>query len=98
MFEDRKVQLYVNWKDNEILNEEEFDKKIEEEVDYRIEDDEIFSKFLAKEFFDYVEVFALKDEEKEEVFERFKIETKEEVISDLLNGDWEEVEVGIILK
>lgn len=97
MFEDRKVKLYVNWKDNEILNEKEFDEKIEEETNCRIEDDEIFSKFLANEFFDFADVFALKDEEKGEIFEKFKIETKEEVISDLLNGDWEEVEVGIIL-
>ena len=97
MFEDRKVKLYVNWKANEILNEEEFDKEVEDEIQCRIEDDTIFSKFLSDEFFDYADVFKLTPEDKEEVFEKFEKQVKEDVLSDLLNGDWEEVEVGIVL-
>ena len=94
-----KIKVYVNWKDEEVLNEKDYmefrDRKVNEIADDYFEDDYEFGEFLSEDY-TRSEIFRMTEEDKEKVKKAWKAQCKEsaeETFDDEYN--YEEVEVEI---
>ena len=88
-----KVTVFVNWCENVILTEKDFEKEVEYETLERFEDSEFFDEWLDRNF-DSSEVFYFTESEKEEERARFKEYCRADAEAVLLK-EYETVELEI---
>jgi hypothetical protein len=72
-----KVTVFVNWSENVILTEKDFEKAVEAETLERFEDSDFFDEWLARNF-DPSEIFSFTESEKETHRNRYKEYCREE--------------------
>lgn len=88
-----KVKVYVNWFDREVINEKEFEKKVEETTQDYKEDKCFFDEWL-NDHYSANEVWNLNEEERKEVQKDFLIKCEELGVRDV-REDWEEEEIEV---
>lgn len=87
-----KVKVYVNWEDQRVLSEKQFNEMISETIKDKFNDDYELNHYLEWENpHTYSEIFFLTATEKEELYKKFKNYCEEQVEEDTLNnGEWSE--------
>ena len=88
-----KVKVYVNWYNREVINEKEFEKKVEETTQDYKEDKCFFDEWL-NDHYSANEVWNLNEEERKEVQKDFLIRCEELGVRDV-REDWEEEEIEV---
>lgn len=88
-----KVKMYVNWTEEEILTEKEFQNRVNEVVTEIMEDEDEFSRILEREFGGF-ELFYMDSKNKDDV-EKVKSVIRERIKEDYLCDGWEKVEIEI---
>lgn len=88
-----KVTVFVNWSENVILTEKDFEKGVEAETLGRFEDSDFFDEWLDRNF-DPSEVFSFTESEKETHRNRYKEYCRQEAKMALLE-EYETVELEI---
>lgn len=88
-----KVTVFVNWCENTILTEKEFEKEVEFATLERFDDSDFFDEWLDRNF-DSSEIFSFTESEKETHRNRFKEYCREEAKMALLE-EYETVELEI---
>ncbi len=83
--------LYVNWRKKEIITDEEFKQRIEDEIENYF-DDYDFNKWLNNNY-SATEIWNMSTEESDEVDNEFEDWCKEEAERNLLADGWEEYEL-----
>lgn len=66
----RTVTVYVDYNNQEVLNEEEYQARLEEKIEGLLEDEWGFNEWLAEEY-TLREVFEMTDEERQDALERW---------------------------
>lgn len=92
----RNVHIYINWNDQEIMTQEEYERIRDDRLDEKLQDDWEFNEWLAGEYNLY-EVFSMDDNEKDEARERYTAWC-EECVEDGMRDDGytiEETEVEV---
>ena len=89
-----KVIVYVDWAENTILSEKDFEKEVLSEADERFDDSDFFGEWLSRNF-DPSEVFSFTEAEKETQRARFKEYCLEDARDALLENQYETVELEI---
>lgn len=90
------ISIYINWNEQQIMTQEEYDRIKEERLDERLQDDWEFREWLEGEY-SIVEVFDMGEFERDEVRERYT-EWCEVCVADGMRDDGyavEETEVEI---
>lgn len=87
-----KVNVYVNWNEQRICNEEDFLEEMRNEVNDNL--NEWANDWLNEEYTAY-DLFYLTDSEKEEIEEKMKQELLEATIDNHLTYDWEVATIEI---
>ena len=62
----RNVQIYINWNEQEVMTQEEYERIKEERLDEKLQDDWEFNEWLAGEY-NLNEVFDMSEDDKDEV-------------------------------
>lgn len=88
-----KVKIYINWFNREVINEKEFEKKVEETTQDYKEDKCFFDEWL-NDHYSANEVWNLNEEERKEVQKDFLIKCEELGVRDV-REDWEEEEIEV---
>ena len=88
-----KVTLYVDWSENTILSEADFEKEVLSEADERFDDSDFFDEWLDRNF-DPSEVFSFTESEKETHRNRYKEYCREEAKMALFE-EYETIELEI---
>jgi hypothetical protein len=88
-----KVTVFVNWCENVILTEKDFENEIESETLERFDDSDFFDEWLDRNF-DPSEVFSFTESEKETHRNRYKEYCRQEAKMALLE-EYETVELEI---
>ena len=88
-----KVTVFVNWCENTILTEKDFENEIESETLERFDDSDYFDEWLDRNF-DPSEIFSFTESEKEAHRNRFKEYCREEAKMALLD-EYEVIELEI---
>ena len=88
-----KVTVYVDWSENCILTEKDFEKEVEAETLERFDDSDFFDEWLDRNF-DPSEIFHFTESEKEEERARFREYCREDAEAVLLN-EYEMIELEI---
>ena len=88
-----KVTVFVNWSENVILTEKDFEKEIEAETLERFDDSDFFDEWLDRNF-DPSEVFSFTESEKETHRNRYQEYCRQEAKMALLE-EYETVELEI---
>ena len=88
-----KVTVFVNWSENVILTEKDFENEIESETLERFDDSDFFDEWLDRNF-DPSEVFSFTESEKETHRNRYKEYCRQEAKMVLLE-EYETVELEI---
>jgi hypothetical protein len=83
-----KVTIYVNWDENIILSEKDFEKEVLNEADEKFNDSDFFSEWLSCCGFDFSEVFNFTESEKEVQREKFKKYCLEYIRDYLINNEY----------
>ena len=99
-----KVNVYVNWKEEELITEKEYKEKIKEVKEDKANFDDYKSSYLdnyIEEFIDrspYVKsfetVFNFTEAERQKILDEIK-EGYEVQVEEVFSDDWEEVEIDI---
>lgn len=92
----RNVQVYINWNEQQIMTQEEYERIKEERLDEKLQDDWDFNEWLAGEY-NLNEIFDMNEDEKDEVRERYTAWC-EECVADGMRDDGyaiEETEVEV---
>ena len=99
-----KVIVYANWREEEIITEKEYKKKLEERKANKYDFEEYVSDYLSddienyfeekRERIDYARVFNLTEKERAEIIDGMRESFKNQVEQDL-SEEWEEVEIDI---
>ena len=66
----RKVQIYINWNEQEVMTQEEYERIRDDRLDEKLQDDWDFNEWLAGEYNLY-EIFSMSEDEKDEVRDRY---------------------------
>lgn len=66
----RNVTVYVDYNNQEVLNEEEYQARLEEKIEELLEDEWEFNEWLAQEF-TVRELFDMTADERQEAMERW---------------------------
>lgn len=88
-----KVMVYVNWCDEILYTEKQFEKEIESTAEKKFDDSDIFDEWLDRNF-DPSEVFSFTEAEKEAQRARYKAYCADEARCQL-SEDYEEIELEI---
>ena len=88
-----KVKIYVNWFDREVINEKEFEEKVEKITKVYKEDEDFFDVWL-NEHYSADEVWKLDEEKRKEVRSDFLIKCEELGVRDV-RENWEENELEV---
>lgn len=88
-----KVTVFVNWSENCILTEKDFEKEVEAETLERFDDSDFFDEWLDRNF-DPSEVFSFTESEKETHRNRYKEYCRQEAQMALLE-EYETIELEI---
>lgn len=88
-----KVTVYVDWSENCILTEKDFEKEVEAEILERFDDSDFFDEWLDRNF-DPSEIFHFTESEKEEERARFREYCREDAEAVLLK-EYETIELEI---
>lgn len=89
-----KVTLYVDWSENTILSEADFEKEVLSEADERFDDSDFFDEWLDRNF-GPSEVFYFTESEKQTQRARFKEYCLEDARDYLFNNKYETVELEV---
>ena len=89
-----KVTIYVNWHENTILSEKDFEKEVLDEADERFNDSDVFDEWLTNNF-DPSEVFYFTESEKEEQRASFREYCFEGARNYLFDHQYETLELEI---
>jgi hypothetical protein len=92
----RRVQIYINWNEQEIMTQEEYERIKAERLDEKLQDDWDFREWLEGEY-SIAEVFDMDETERDEVRERYTAWC-EECVESLMRDDGyavEETEVEV---
>lgn len=99
-----KVFVYANWREEEIITEKEYKKRLEERKTSKRDFEEYVSDYLSddiesylrdkRERIDYARVFNLTEKERAEIIDGMRESFKNQVEEDFSN-EWEEVEIDI---
>ena len=88
-----KIKVYANWYGREVINEKDFEEKVEEATkDYK-EDDCFFHEWL-NDHYCADEIWNFNEEQRKEVRSDFLAKCEELAVKDV-RGDWEENEIEI---
>lgn len=87
-----KVNIYVNWNEQKLYNEEDFLEEMRNEVNDNF--NEWSSDWLNEEYTAY-DLFYLTDSEKKEIEEKMKEELLEGTIDNHIGYEWEKVIIDI---
>lgn len=87
-----KVNVYVNWNEQRICNEEDFLEEMRNEVNDNL--NEWANDWLNEEYTAY-DLFYLTDSEKEEIEEKMKQELLEATIENHIGYEWEVATIEI---
>ena len=88
-----KVKIYLDWYSKEVINEKDFNEKVEErEKDYK-EDENFFAEWLNDNYY-ADEVWNLNEKERKEVRNNFLAKCEELAVRDV-REDWEEEEIEV---
>lgn len=85
------MKAYVNWLDEEIVNEEHYDKMVAEKTAELFDDDAVFEDFLAKEH-SLVGIFDMDEDTKAEVRADFATWCDAQAVEELAQ-DWREYDL-----
>ena len=85
------MKAYVNWLDEEIVNEEHYDKMVAEKTAELFDNDAVFDSFLAERF-SLVGVFEMDEDTKAEVRAAFAIWCDAQAVEELAQ-DWREYDL-----
>ena len=88
-----KVTVFVNWSENVILTEKDFENEIESETLDRFDDSDFFDEWLDRNF-DPSEVFSFTESEKETHRDRYKEYCRQEAKMALLE-EYEVIELEV---
>lgn len=88
-----KVKMYVNWNEEEIINEKEFQNRVNEVVKDIMEDEDEFSRICEREFSAF-ELFCMDSNNKNDI-EKIESIIREHIKEDYLCDGWENVEIEI---
>lgn len=89
-----KITVYVDWSENVILSEADFEKEVLSEADERFDNSDFFGEWLSRNF-DPSEVFSFTEPEKEAQRARFKEYCLEDARDALFENQYETVELEI---
>lgn len=95
-----KVKLYVDWREEKILKEKEYEKEILEAVEEQEEDEYRFNEFLDNYLsqrchrYEFEYLFNISGEERKEILELWKKDCYETVKADF-DDDYEEIELEL---
>ena len=96
-----KVKLYVDWANEKILKEKEYEKEILELVEEQIEDEYSFNEFLDNYLnnkrchrYEFEYLFNLNEEERQEILKLWKEDCLETVKANF-DDDYEEIELEL---
>ena len=92
----RNVNIYINWNEQQIMTQEEYERIRDDRLDEKLQDDWDFNEWLAGEYNLY-EVFSMDEDEKDEARERYTAWC-EECVEDGMRDDGytiEETEVEV---
>lgn len=81
----RNVQIYINWNEQEVMTQEEYERIRDDRLDEKLQDDWEFNEWLAGEYNLY-EIFSMSEDEKDEVRERYTAWC-EECVADGMRDD-----------
>jgi hypothetical protein len=84
-----EIKVYVNYYERETITEKEYQKKVEQEINERMEDKELFNDWLGEKYF-YYEIYEMTPTKKERVKEKYREDLKDDVL-DEFNDEWEEI-------
>ena len=87
------VTVFVNWSENVILTEKDFEKEVEAETLERFDDSDFFDEWLDRNF-DPSEVFSFTESEKETHRTRYKEYCREEARTALFE-EYETIDLEI---
>jgi hypothetical protein len=65
-----KIKMYVDWQNEDILTESEYEAKIKTDALEMSEEDDAFEEFAEERYY-YKELFELNEDERERVKEEF---------------------------
>ena len=99
-----KVIVYANWREEEIITEKEYKKKLEERKTNKHDFEEYVSDYLSDdiecylrdkgESLSYARVFNLTEKERAEIIDGMRESFKNQVEEDF-SDEWEEIEIDI---
>jgi hypothetical protein len=89
-----KITVYVDWNENTILSEKDFEKEILNEADESFNDSDCFDEWLTNNF-DPSEVFNFTEAEKETQRARFKEYCLEDAREYLFDNKYETIELEV---
>lgn len=82
----RNVTVYVDYNNQEVLNEEEYQARLEEKIEEMLEDEWEFNDWLAQEF-TVRELFDMTSDERQEAMERWHSACEENAREDLAGNE-----------
>ena len=85
-----KVVLYVNWSEQEILTEEEYNHRVNAAIADRVESRERFAEWLADECFRPIDLFHADNEKKRKIFSEWRGECETNV-QEMYNDEYEQI-------
>ncbi len=88
-----KVMVYINWCENIIYTEKQFEKEVIDTAEEKFDDSDIFDEWLSRNF-DPSEVFSFTEPEKEAQRARYKTYCIDEARCQL-SEEYEEIELEI---
>lgn len=92
----RNVHIYINWNDQELMTQEEYERIRDDRLDEKLQDDWDFNEWLAGEY-NLNEIFDMSEDEKDDVRDRYRSYC-EECVEDGMRDDGyaiEETEVEV---
>lgn len=87
-----KVNVYVNWNEQRVYNEEGFLEEMRIEVDDNFND---WANDWLNEHYTAYDLFYLTDEDKEEIEEKMKEDLLQGTIDDRIGYEWEVATIEI---
>ena len=91
----KKVKVYVNFYDREVLTEKEFKRKLDRERRHLMnEDDDFFDEWLSNNF-THVELWNLTPPQRLRLLDDFNQECIKQAKEKLFDDEWEEVEIEV---
>lgn len=89
-----KIKIYVNWQDEEILQEKDYQKRIEQKTEDYSENKDYFDEFLTDETYSLEQVFNFTEDERKEIRKRF-LEQCKDWAKDRIENDFEMITLEI---